>query len=51
MKTLKGFVRQRVRPKGSMAKGGWLIQVTGVISKFLDQKDEDVPLLWTNKDS
>ena len=25
MKTLKGFVRQRARPKGSMAEG-WLVQ-------------------------
>lgn len=35
MKTLKGFVRQRARPEGSMAEG-WLVQESLVyISEFL----------------
>ena len=47
MKTLKGFVRQRARPEGSMAEG-WLIQESLVyITKFLSSLDPGMPRLWT----
>ena len=47
MKTLKGFVRQRARPEGSMAEG-WLVQESLVfISEFLSSADPDIPRLWS----
>lgn len=50
MKTLKGFVRQRARPEGSMAEG-WLVQESLVyISEFLGKSDESMPVLWENKE-
>ena len=50
MKTLKGFVRQRARPEGSMAKG-WLVQESLVyISKFLGQREPCMPILWHNNE-
>lgn len=49
MKTLKGFVRQKARPEGSMAEG-WLVQESCVfISGYLTQKT-NVPHLWSTKD-
>lgn len=50
MKTLKDFVRQSARPKGSMAEG-WLIQESLVyISEFLGQVDSSLPRLWSNEE-
>lgn len=50
MKTLKGFVRQRARPEGSMAEG-WLVQESMVyITEFLAHTNPSVPRLWDNKD-
>lgn len=50
MKTLKGFVRQKARPEGSMAEG-WLVQESCVwISEYLGRVDQDLPLMWSNKD-
>lgn len=47
MKTLKGFVRQRARPEGSMAEG-WLIQESLVyITEFLSSANPEMPRLWT----
>lgn len=47
MKTLKGFVRQRARPEGSMAMG-WLVQESLVhITEFLVTVDPDMPRLWS----
>ena len=47
MKTLKGFVRQRARPEGSMAMG-WLVQESLVhITEFLVIMDPDMPRLWS----
>ena len=48
MKTLKGFVRQKARPEGSMAEG-WLVQESCVfISGYLTHKN--MPHLWSTKD-
>lgn len=51
MKTLKGFVRQRARPEGSMAEG-WLVQESCVyISEYLAGKKQNImPHLWSTKD-
>ena len=49
MKTLKGYVHQRARPKGSMAEG-WLVQESLVyISEHLGQREPSMPILWHNK--
>ena len=50
MKTLKGFVRQRARPEGSMAEG-WLVQESCVfISEYLSRIQKNVPELWSTRD-
>ncbi|MCO5586268.1 hypothetical protein L7F22_040207 [Adiantum nelumboides] len=50
MKTLKGFVRQRARPKGSMAKG-WMVQESCVfISEYLTRSQNNIIELWNIKD-
>lgn len=50
MKTLKGFVRQRARPEGSMAEG-WLVQESCVfISEYLLRSSNNVVQLWNTKD-
>lgn len=50
MKTLKGFVRQRARPEGSMAEG-WLVQESCVfISEYLLRSQNNVSQLWSTKD-
>lgn len=49
MKTLKGFVRQRARPEGSMAEG-WLVQESLVlITEFLGSSDPEMPRLWSQE--
>ena len=50
MKTLKGFVRQRAQPKGSMAKG-WLVHESCVfISEYLSRSQKNILDLWSIKD-
>ena len=50
MKILKGFVRQKARPKGSMAEG-WLVQESCVwIIEYLGRVDKAMPMLWSSKD-
>ena len=51
MKTLKGFVRQRARPKASMAEG-WLAQESMAhIAEFLGRNDPlGAPQAWSNKE-
>ncbi|MCO5547670.1 hypothetical protein L7F22_001121 [Adiantum nelumboides] len=50
MKTLKGFVRQRARPKGSMAEG-WMVQESCVfISEYLTRSQNNIIELWNIKD-
>ncbi|MCO5574600.1 hypothetical protein L7F22_028388 [Adiantum nelumboides] len=49
MKTLKGFVRQKARPEGSMAEG-WIVQeslvyITEWIAEF-DKETQESPMLW-----
>ena len=44
MKTLKGIVRQRARPEGSMAMG-WLVQ------DYLSTSDPELPRLWTQDEN
>lgn len=47
LKTLKGFVRQRARPEGSMAEG-WLVQESFVyMSEYLCRIDPSMPRLWS----
>ena len=48
MKTLKGFVRQRARPEGSMAEG-WLVQESLVfITEFVGMSDPEMSRLWSD---
>ncbi|MCO5568202.1 hypothetical protein L7F22_021898 [Adiantum nelumboides] len=50
MKTLKGFVRQRARPEGSMAEG-WMVQESCVfISEYLTRSQNNIIELWNIKD-
>ncbi|MCO5572395.1 hypothetical protein L7F22_026149 [Adiantum nelumboides] len=50
MKTLKGFVRQRARPEGSMAEG-WLVQESCVfVSEYLSRSQNNALELWSMKD-
>ena len=50
MKTLKGFVRQKARPEGSMVEG-WLVQESCVfISGYLAHKNNSMSHLWSTKD-
>ncbi|MCO5594101.1 hypothetical protein L7F22_048122 [Adiantum nelumboides] len=50
MKTLKGFVRQRARPEGSMAEG-WLVQESCVfVSEYLSRSQNNALELWSTKD-
>ena len=51
MKTLKGFVRQRAQPEGSMAEG-WLVQESCVfISEYLSCSQINKLELWSIKDN
>ena len=50
MKTLKGFVRQRARPEGSMAEG-WMVQESCVfVLEYLSCSQNNVLELWSTKD-
>ena len=50
MKVLKGFVRQKTRPEGSMAEG-WLAQESCVfISEYLMNENTNIRGLWSTKD-
>ena len=49
MKTLKGFVRQRAHPEGSMAEG-WLVQESLVlITEILGSSNPGMPQLWSQE--
>ncbi|MCO5581359.1 hypothetical protein L7F22_035241 [Adiantum nelumboides] len=50
MKTLKGFVRQRAPPEGSMVEG-WLVQESCVfVSEYLSRSQNNALELWITKD-
>ncbi|RYA56895.1 hypothetical protein DD596_25380 [Enterobacter cloacae complex sp. 4DZ3-28B] len=50
MKTLKGYVRQKARPEGSMAEG-WLVSESLVyIGEWLDGFDKARDMLWQTID-
>ena len=50
MKNLKGFVRQRAQPKGSMAEG-WLVQELCVfIVDYLSCSQKNKSKLWSTRD-
>ena len=50
MKTLKGFVRQRARPEGSMAEG-WMVHESCVfVSEYLSRSQNNFLELWSTKD-
>ena len=51
MKTLKGFVRQRAQPKGSMTEG-WLLQELCVfVADYLSCSQKNVSVLWSTRDN
>ena len=50
MKVLKGYVRQKARPKGSMVQG-WLVQESMFyIMEFFVQLNPNMPRLWDDSD-
>lgn len=50
MKVLKGYVRQKARPEGSMAEG-WLVQESSFyITEFLIQINPSLPRYYENED-
>ena len=50
MKTLKGFVRQRAQPKGSMVEG-WMVQDSCVfVFEYLSRSQNKILELWSRKD-
>ncbi|MCO5564316.1 hypothetical protein L7F22_017976 [Adiantum nelumboides] len=50
MKTLKGFVRQRAQPEGSMAEG-WMVQESCVfIFEYMTRSQNNIIELWNIKD-
>ena len=51
MKTLKGFVRQRAQPKGSMVEG-WMVQESCVfVLEYLSRSQNNFLELWSTKDN
>ena len=50
MKTLKGFVRQRVRPEGSMAMGSLVQESLVYVTEYLSMLDPELPQLWTQEE-
>ena len=46
MKVSKQFVRQKVRPKGSIVEGYVIFQAMGHLSEYLPQLELEVPQLW-----
>ena len=50
MKILKGFIRQKARPEGSMAKGWLVLEFCVWITEYLGRVDKAMPMLWSSKD-
>ena len=51
MKNLKGFLRQRAQPKGSMAEG-WLVQKSCFfVVDYLSRSQKNVSELWSTRDN
>ena len=47
MGVLKGLVRQRARPEGSMSEGWVLGECMYYLAEYLEHADEDAPRRWT----
>lgn len=51
MGVLKGFVRQRARPEGSMAEGWLLHECMYYLAEYLQRVDDEAPRAWTMDES
>ncbi|MCO5612632.1 hypothetical protein L7F22_066901 [Adiantum nelumboides] len=51
MGVLKGYVRQKARPEGSMAEGWMLEECMYYVCEYLEQTDFEAPCVWTNESS
>ena len=51
MGVLKGYVRQKARPEGSMAKGWMLEECMYCICEYLERTYFEDPCVWTNESS
>ena len=50
MKVLKGFVRQKAKPEGSMSEGYLLQETMGMLHDEIAQFDEFAPRVWREED-
>jgi len=50
LKTLKGFVRQKSRPEGSMGEGYLVQEVMGVCHNIIGDMDKYAPRVWKEED-
>ncbi|MCO5597239.1 hypothetical protein L7F22_051315 [Adiantum nelumboides] len=51
MTVLKGYVRQKARPEGSMAEGWMLEECMYYVCEYLERTDFEAPRVWTNESS
>eukprot|EP00249_Psilotum_nudum_P018746 c26943_g1_i2 orf=82-522(+) len=51
MKVLKGFVRQKARPEGSMVEGWLVYESLCYTTKYLSAIDPMTPRIWTDEDN
>ncbi|MCO5598255.1 hypothetical protein L7F22_052347 [Adiantum nelumboides] len=51
MGVLKGYVRQKARPEGSMTEGWMLEECMYYVCEYLEQTDFEAPCVWTNESS
>ncbi|MCO5552491.1 hypothetical protein L7F22_006003 [Adiantum nelumboides] len=51
MGVLKGYVRQKARPEGSMVKGWMLEECMYYVCEYLERTDFEAPRVWTNESS
>lgn len=50
MKTLKGFIRQKAKPKGSMSEGYLLQEAMGMLHDKIAQFDDVAPRIWKEEE-
>ncbi|MCO5567180.1 hypothetical protein L7F22_020868 [Adiantum nelumboides] len=51
MRVLKGYVRQKARPEGSMAEGWMLEECMYYVCEYLERTIFEAPRVWTNESS
>ncbi|MCO5575797.1 hypothetical protein L7F22_029602 [Adiantum nelumboides] len=51
MGVLKGYVRLKARPEGSMAEGWMLEECMYYVCEYLERTDFEAPRVWTNESS